>query len=96
MDRLIALFGVSERRACRVVGQHRSTQRLPRPTPGEVEQRLRTRLRQLSKKHPRWGWRKAHAIVRAEMSTEQIVVNKKRTRRLWREEGLKRPPSTVK
>jgi putative transposase len=96
VDRLIALFGVSERRACRVVGQHRSTQRLPRPTPGEVEQRLRTRLRQLSKKHPRWGWRKAHAIVRAEMSTEQIVVNKKRTRRLWREEGLKRPPNTVK
>ncbi len=38
-------FGVSERRACRVVGQHRSTQRKPcRPRPGE-EDKLRRRLR---------------------------------------------------
>lgn len=30
-------FGVSERRACRVVGQARSTQRLPAPVPSDVE-----------------------------------------------------------
>ena len=92
MDRLVALFGVSERWACRVVGQHRSTQRLPEPVRSDLEQALRVRLRQLSKKHPRWGWRKAHAIVRA----EGMLVNKKRTRRLWREVGLKRPQRTVK
>src|SRR5215208_6162321 len=34
-------FGVPERRACRVVGQHRSTQRLPAPRRPNEEQRLR-------------------------------------------------------
>lgn len=89
---LVAVFGVSQRRACRVVGQHRSTQRLPMPEVTDLEQRLRTRLRQIAKEYPRWGWRKAHAIV----CSEHMVVNKKRTRRLWREEGLKRPQKTRK
>ena len=35
---LVERFGVSERHACRVVGQHRSTQRLePQPRPEEEE-----------------------------------------------------------
>jgi len=53
---------------------------------------LRARLRAIANKHPRWGWRKAHAIVRS----EGFEVNKKRTRRLWRDEGLKRPAKTRK
>jgi transposase InsO family protein len=80
-------FGVSERRACRVVGQHRSTQRLaPRPRPAE-EDKVRRRLRALARAHPRWGWKTAHTILRREGHT----INRKRTRRLWREEGLRRP-----
>jgi transposase-like protein len=52
---LVDRFGVSERRACRVVGQHRSTQRLaPRPRPAE-EEKVRRRLRELAREHPRWG-----------------------------------------
>lgn len=86
------MFGVSQRRACQVAGQHRSTQRLAAPVRSDAEQQLRKRLRAISKKHPRWGWRKAHAIARR----EGLVVNKKRTRRLWREEGLKRPAKTRK
>jgi transposase InsO family protein len=86
------MFGVSQRRACGVVGQHRSTQRLPQPVLCDLETRLRDRLRAIAKKHPRWGWRKAHAIVRS----EGLQVNKKRTRRLWRDEGLKRPAKTRK
>lgn len=35
----------------------------------------------------RWGWRKAHAVLRR----EGHVINRKRTRRLWVDEGLKRP-----
>ncbi len=81
------MFGVSQRRACQVAGQHRSTQRLTAPVPSDGEQQLRARLRAIAKKHPRWGWRKAHAIT----CREGLVVNMKRTRRLWREEGLKRP-----
>lgn len=83
---------MSQRRACKAAGQHRSTQRLPKPVPTDLETQLRARLRAIAKKHPRWGWRKAHAIVRS----EGFEVNKKRTRRLWREEGLKRPTKTRK
>src|SRR4051794_28101252 len=48
-------FGVSERRACKVVGQHRSTQRLDEPVPDDEEQRLRAWLREFSTRRPRWG-----------------------------------------
>ncbi len=81
-------FGVSERRACRVVGQWRSTQRRPaRPIP-VADEKLRRRLRDFAHRHPRLGWRKAHDVVRR----EGWVVNHKRLRRLWQEEGLRRPP----
>lgn len=53
----------------------------------EAEAVLRARLRQISAQHPRWGWRKAHAIA----ARESLVHNRKRTHRLWIEEGLKRP-----
>lgn len=80
-------FGVSERRACAVVGQHRSTQRrCPRP-PTTSEAKLRRRLRQIAKTHPRWGWKTAHDVL----LREGWALNRKRTRRLWRTEGLKRP-----
>ncbi len=80
-------FGVSERRACRVVGQHRSTQRKPcRPRPME-EDKLRRRLRAVARAHPRWGWKMAHRLL----LREGWRINRKRTRRLWRDEGLRRP-----
>ena len=80
-------FRVSERRACAVVGQHRSSQRRPPRPVTDADAALRTRLRQISAAHPRWGWRKAHAIA----ARDGLVVNRKRTRRLWIESGLKRP-----
>jgi putative transposase len=84
---LVERFGVSERRACRLLGQHRSTQRRPpRPVP-EAEDKLRARLREIARSHPRWGFKSAHVIVRR----EGWHVNRKRIQRLWREEGLKRP-----
>jgi putative transposase len=84
---LQARFGVSERRACRVVGQHRSTQRLDPPTPSDDEQRLREFLRAFSTERPRWGWRRAAKAARK----AGWVVNDKRIQRLWRNEGLKAP-----
>jgi putative transposase len=80
-------FGVSQRRACRVAGQHRSTQRLDPPTPSPEEQRLRAWLRSFSTRRPRWGWRRAAKAARR----EGWVVNDKRVQRLWRDEGLKVP-----
>jgi putative transposase len=80
-------FGVSQRHACRVVGQHRSTQRLDPPTPSDDEAELRAFLRAFSTERPRWGWRRAAKQARR----EGRVVNDKRIQRLWREEGLKVP-----
>lgn len=80
-------FGVSQRHACRVVGQHRSTQRLAPPTPCDDEIELRTFLRAFSKDRPRWGWRRAAKAARR----AGWQVNDKRIQRLWRAEGLKVP-----
>jgi putative transposase len=79
-------LGVSERWACRVVGQHRSTQRRE-PKRAEDDAALRAELRQFSKDRPRWGYRRAHHHLRQ----EGWEVNRKRVQRLWREEGLRVP-----
>ena len=79
-------LGVSERWACRVVGQHRSTQR-HEPKTAEDDAALRAELRKFSVERPRWGYRRAHHRLR-ELGWE---VNRKRVQRLWREEGLRVP-----
>ena len=79
-------LGFSERRACQITGQHRSTQRRE-PQRAEDDQALRARLRELSRERPRWGYRRAHARLREEGWSH----NRKRTQRLWREEGLRVP-----
>lgn len=80
-------FGVSERRACRVVGQARSTQRLSAPIPTDEELALRAFLRNFSWSRPRWGWRRAGKAAR----DAGWAVNNKRVHPLWREEGLRVP-----
>jgi putative transposase len=78
---------VSERRACKVVGQSRATQRLAPTVPGDDEIELRRWLVQFTKDHPRWGWKRAYRHLRREGRR----VNAKRVQRLWRLEGLKVP-----
>ena len=73
-------------RACRVTGQHRSTQRRL-PARGRGDDALRTELHAVSRGHPRWGYRRAWATLREEGWT----VNRKRVQRLWREERLRVP-----
>lgn len=92
VDTLQQRFGVSERRACRVAGQNRSTQRKQPRSPHDENERLARRLREIAKEHPRWGWKTAHQILRR----EGWMVNRKRTRRIWRQEGLRRPVRTRK
>jgi hypothetical protein len=46
-------FGVSERRACRVLGQQRSTQRQPPQKATAGKGRLVARMLELVRKHPR-------------------------------------------
>lgn len=80
-------LGVSERRACRYVGQHRSTQRHASPAAAVDDGELRALLRQLAARKPRWGYRRAHAHLRQ----DGWSINRKRVQRLWREEGLRVP-----
>jgi putative transposase len=79
-------LAVSERWACRVVGQHRSTQRRE-VVRAEDDAVLRAELRRFSKERPRWGYRRAHHRLR-ELGWS---VNRKRVQRVWREEGLRVP-----
>jgi putative transposase len=85
-------FGVSERRACGVTGQYRSTQRKAGRPHSVEEDKLRRRLRAIARAHPRWGWKTAHRLLRR----EGWAVNHKRIQRLWRAEGLRRPPGPRK
>ena len=80
---------LSERMACLVVGQHRSTQRhVPQSeSVDDPDADLRQWLRDYAKKHPRWGWKRAYHDSRA----EGWGVNHKKIQRLWREEGLRVP-----
>jgi putative transposase len=77
---------VSERWACRVVGQHRSTERY-QPKRAVDDAGLRERLREISVARPRWGYRRAHALLVG----DGWEINRKRVQRLWREEGLRVP-----
>jgi putative transposase len=77
---------VSERKACEVVGQPRGTQRYE-PAEADDEKALVKRMRELSADHPRYGYRRVWALLRA----EKFEVNRKRVHRLWRREGLRVP-----
>ena len=77
---------VSERWACRVVGQHRSTQRREPVVAGDDEA-LRAALRAIAVRRPRWGYRRARTLL----LEDGWSVNRKRVQRLWREEGLRVP-----
>lgn len=77
-----AHLGLSQRRACRLVGAARATVRY-RSRRGD-DAALRSRLRELAAQRPRFGYRRLHVLVRR----EGIVVNHKRVARIYREEGL--------
>lgn len=79
---LLGRHPVSERRACKVVGQYRSTQRYC-GVPSDLELQLVKRMNELAAEHPRWGYRTIWGLLRA----EGFQVNKKRVERLWRLEG---------
>lgn len=75
-----------ERRASRVLGQHRSTQR-KRPTTPDDEAALTADIIALARQYGRYGYRRITALLRA----AGWSANKKRVERIWRREGLKVP-----
>jgi putative transposase len=87
---VVARLGVSERTACRVLGQPRSTQR-KLPTKPDDEERLTTEIVELARRYGRYGYRRIAALLRQ----AGWRANRKRVERIWRREGLKvpaRPP----
>ena len=83
---------LSERRVCRVLGQHRSTQR-KRPRGHDDEERLTADIIELARQYGRYGYRKIAALLR---STAGWVVNDNRVERIWRQKGLKVPQKQPK
>lgn len=77
---------VSERRACLVLNQIRSTQRRGRAPPSD-EPLLVRRMVELAAEYGRYGYRRVTAML----NSEGWRVNHKRVERLWRLEGLKVP-----
>lgn len=77
---------VSERRACSVVGQARSSQRRSL-TVRDDEEALTADIVELASKYGRYGYRRIHAMLQA----KGWRVNVKRVYRIWRREGLKVP-----
>ena len=91
MDHVRHQLGVSERRACRVLGHARSTHRHRRRVPDD-EPRLVARIIALATRYGRYGYRRITGLLRG----EGWLVNPKRVERLWRREGLKVPQKQPK
>lgn len=91
IDRVTKKFDVSERLACRVLGQHRSTQRkVPRGRADEAA--LTADIVALASQYGRYGYRRIAAMLR----DARWAVNVKRVQRIWRREGLKVPQKQPK
>lgn len=73
---------MSERLACQVILADRKMVRYRSRRPDDAV--LRSRLRELAAEQRRFGYRRLHVLLRH----EGHAVNRKRTQRLYREEGL--------
>lgn len=75
-------FGLSVRRGCTLVSLWRSTHAYKPKTPEDAV--IRLRLRELAEHRRRFGSPRLHVLLKR----EGLVINHKRTERLYREEGL--------
>ena len=82
---------ISERRACKVLGQARSTQRR-KPYVADDEPRLVADMTRLATQYGRYGYPRITDLL----CREGWRVNHKRVARLWRREGLKVPSKQPK
>lgn len=76
-------YEMSERRACRTAKADRTMVRYRSRRPDDAP--LRERMTELAHERRRFGYRRLHVILKS----EGLVVNRKKTERIYREEGLK-------
>lgn len=79
---IIESFGLSQRRASGLIGLSRNTLR-HEPNQGKDEV-LRKRMKELAEQRKRFGYRRLHIFLKR----EGLVINHKRTERIYREENL--------
>jgi putative transposase len=89
--RVCETLTVSQRRACKVLGQNRSTQSHQHRISDQEEQ-LTRRIIVLATTYGRYGYRLITGLLR----NEGWKVNHKRVERIWRKEGLKVPQKQPK
>jgi putative transposase len=77
---------VSERRACKVIGQPRMTQRYKTKQPNK-DKALTAEIKKLANRHKRYGYR----MITAKLRQDNWPVNHKRVQRIWQKEGLQVP-----
>lgn len=82
---------ISERRACKTIGQVRSVYRY-QAKPDPDEENLRSRVIKVASEYSRYGYRQVTHIL----NMEGVDVGKDRVYRIWREEGLKVPQKAPK
>ncbi|MCB0408445.1 MAG: IS3 family transposase [Bdellovibrionales bacterium] len=83
--------GVSERRACKVIGQARTTQRY-QPKNNEEKEKLRGRIIELAEEYGRYGYR----TITDMLNNEGWRIGKDAVYTIWREEGLQVPQKQPK
>jgi len=91
VEHVCEALGVSERRACQVLSQSRSTHRYQTAV-ADDEDRLVARVMELACEYGRYGYRRITALLQR----EGWRVNHKRVERIWRQEGLKVPKKQPK
>ena len=79
---VVQSHGYSQRRACSLTNQHRSTQRKPRRRDPRLE--VRQRMRDIAATRVRYGYRRIHVLLRR----EGLALGRNVVWRLYREEGL--------
>src|ERR671913_185211 len=79
---LRSAFELSERRGCAITAIDRSMVRYRSKRPDDAV--LRSRMRELAAERRRFGYRRLHVLLRR----EGLLLNRKKTQRLYREEGL--------
>jgi len=75
-------LGLSEHKACQLVNISSSVFRY-KPKPGNDDE-VRRRIRELAEQRKRFGSPRLHILLKR----EKLVINHKRTERIYREEGL--------
>ena len=93
MDQVCLKMAVSERRACQVLSQARTTQRREL-SPSSDELQLTKDIIELATKYGRYGYRRITALLNSNKYGWR--VNHKRVEKIWRREGLKVPQKQPK